>query len=128
LGAQTGDLNDYSLVQLLQYGSFDVLFTGDADDHVEHYYTGMQIGSRPIEILKVPHHGSKTGMMDNFISWVHPNIAIISVGKNTYGHPSKTAIDLLSKELAKVYRTDQSGDIEIISDGSDFIVKTQNNK
>ncbi len=128
LGAQTGDLNDYSLVQLLQYGSLDVLFTGDADDHVEHYYTGLHIGSRPIEILKVPHHGSKTGMTDAFISWIHPAVAIISVGKNTYGHPSKISLDLLANEHATVYRTDEFGDIEIISDGTTFSISTQNKK
>jgi len=123
LGAQTGDLNDYSLVQLLQYGSFDVLFTGDADEHVEHYYTGDQIGSRPIEVLKVPHHGSKTGMTESFVSWVQPIVAIISVGKNTYGHPSNGALELLSKKNIHVLRTDKQGDIEVISDGKHWQVR-----
>ncbi len=127
LGAQTGDLNDYSLVQLLQYNSFDILFTGDADDHVEGYYTGGSLGIPPLDVLKVPHHGSKTGMTDAFVDWVSPLVSIISVGKNSYGHPSKKAIDSLKQKQSRILRTDQSGDIEIVSDGTHFSVKTQHN-
>lgn len=125
LGAQTGDLNDYSLVQLLQYGSFDVLFTGDADTHVEGYYTGGSLGIPPLDVLKVPHHGSKTGMTDAFVDWVSPRVSIISVGKNSYGHPSSNALDSLKQKQSRIFRTDQSGDIEIVSDGTHFTVKTQ---
>lgn len=125
LGAQTGDLNDYSLVQLLQYGSFDVLFTGDADTHVEGYYTGGSLGIPPLNVLKVPHHGSKTGMTDAFVDWANPQVSIISVGKNSYGHPSNNAIDGLKQKQSRIFRTDQSGDIEIVSDGTRFTVKTQ---
>ncbi len=127
LGAQTGDFNDYSLVQLLRYGSFDVLFPGDADDHVEPKYTGLWLGSAPLEILKVPHHGSKTGMTQAFVDWVHPQVSVISVGKNTYGHPSKEAQGLLKTIGSTTLRTDQVGDVEIISDGSSYAIKTQKN-
>lgn len=124
LGAQTGDLNDYSLVFGLRYGSFDVLFPGDADSHVEGSYTGAPLADKVVEVLKVPHHGSKTGMTDEFIDWVHPQLSVISVGKNSYGHPSAQALEMLRRVGSKVYRTDKSGDIEIISDGVLWNIKT----
>lgn len=125
LGAQTGDLNDYSLVHVLQYKTFEILFTGDADDHVEMYYTGAFLGIPPLEVLKVPHHGSKTGMTDAFVHWVRPLLSIISVGKNSYGHPSETALNLLNQQKSHIMRTDELGDIEIVSDGVSFSVMTQ---
>jgi len=106
LGATVGDLNDYSLVFRLRYGTFDVVFTGDADQHVENQYVGKKLSDDTIEVLKVPHHGSKTGMTDAFIEWVKPALAVISVGKNSYGHPSDKALTQLAAVNAKVLRTD----------------------
>ncbi len=122
LGATTGDLNDYSLVFTLRYGAFDALFTGDADIRVEGNYTGDPLSDERVEVLKVPHHGSKTGMNKAFVDWVRPELAVISVGKNNYGHPSKEALDLLQTIGARVLRTDQEGDIEVVSDGKDWTV------
>src|SRR3989344_6004733 len=122
LGATVGDLNDYSLVFRLRYGTFDVVFTGDADQHVENQYVGKKLSDDTIEVLKVPHHGSKTGMTDAFIEWVKPALAVISVGKNSYGHPSDKALTQLAAVNAKVLRTDQKGDIEVVSDGRGWII------
>lgn len=127
LGATIGELNDYSLVFHLQYGTFDAIFTGDADTRVESGWRD-QVALRlaparsgqalnVLEVLKVPHHGSKTGMTDEFIQWVKPALAVISVGKNSYGHPSEKALSQLATVGAKVLRTDQEGDIEVVSDG-----------
>lgn len=124
LGTTTEDLNDFCVVFWLRYGNFDAFFPGDADAHVEKYYTGEQLADGEVELLKVPHHGSKTGMTDAFISWIHPKIAVISVGKNTYGHPSSEAISLLEGIGAHIYRTDKEGDIEVVSDGRIFKVLT----
>jgi len=118
LGVSTdNELNDGSLVFFLRYGSFDALFPGDADAHVEGNYTGDQLADGQIEVLKVPHHGSKTGMTQAFVDWVKPALAVISVGKNSYGHPSAEAIDMLQSVGSKILRTDQKGDIEVVSDG-----------
>jgi competence protein ComEC len=131
LGSSTGDLNDYSLVFALRYGDFDVLFTGDADTRVEANYIGMQfvpshiegLADEKVEVLKVPHHGSKTGMSEAFVQWVKPQISIISVGKNGYGHPTKEAIDMLQSVGSTVVRTDERGDVVIISDGKNWEVE-----
>lgn len=123
LGASTdADLNDGCVVFFLRYGSFDVLFTGDADSHVEGHYTGLPLADERVELLKVPHHGSKTGMTQAFIDWIKPAQSIISVGKNSYGHPTKEAIDMLQKAGSDIFRTDQKGDIEVISDGVNWSI------
>ncbi len=119
------ELNDHSLVFLLRYGSFDAVFTGDADVHVQPKYQGAPFPDRPVELLKVPHHGSKTGMTREFTQWIHPKVAIISVGKNSYGHPTPEAIELLESVGAQIFRTDQRGDIEVVSDGTHWVVSTQ---
>lgn len=111
------NLNDGSLVFFLRYGSFDAIFPGDADAHVEGQYTGGQLADGRVELLKVPHHGSKTGMTSVFVEWVKPVLSVISVGKNSYGHPSREAIDMLKSIGSQILRTDQKGDIEIVSDG-----------
>jgi competence protein ComEC len=116
-------LNDFSLVLAIRYGIFDVLLTGDADSRVEAKYDKLQAFIDPVEILKVPHHGSKTGMTSEFVEWVHPAVSVISVGKNTYGHPSGEIIDLLKQIGSTVLRTDERGDIEIVSDGKTWYVK-----
>ncbi len=126
LGTQAiGDLNDYCLVFFLRYGSFDALFTGDADSRVEANYTGVKLADDGIEVLKVPHHGSKTGMTKEFVQWLHPKLAVISVGKNSYGHPSFDAMQLLKDVGSQIKRTDQEGDIEVVSDGKGWTVKKQ---
>ena len=117
------NLNDGSLVFFLRYGSFDALFPGDADSHVEGQYTGDQLADGQVEVLKVPHHGSKTGMTQSFVDWLKPKIAVISVGKNSYGHPSAEAINMLQSVGSIIHRTDQDGDIEVISDGKGWIMK-----
>lgn len=118
LGAQSvGDLNDYSLVFWLRYGAFDALFTGDADTHVENEYIGSRLADNVVEVLKVPHHGSKTGMNEAFVDWLAPKLAVISVGKNSYGHPAPEAVTMLRDRNVEIRRTDEEGDIEVISDG-----------
>ncbi|MCX6791607.1 MAG: MBL fold metallo-hydrolase [Candidatus Gottesmanbacteria bacterium] len=58
LGVSTdAELNDGCVVFFLRYGSFDALFPGDADSHVEGQYTGDQLADGQVELLKVPHHG-----------------------------------------------------------------------
>lgn len=123
LGAAVGDLNDYSVVFALRYGNFDAVFTGDADSRIESQYVGSPLADETVELLKVPHHGSKTGMTQEFIEWVKPRIAIISVGKNNYGHPTKEAITLLQSVGAQILRTDDIGDIAVISDGQQWVIE-----
>ena len=119
------NVNDASIVFKLSYGTFDALFTGDADSHVDSELTKIPLlDPDGIEVLKVPHHGSKTGMTDGFLQWLGPiKLAIISVGKNMYGHPAKETITQLETIGAQVLRTDENGNIEVVSDGKTWSVK-----
>ena len=109
------DVNGFCLIQLLVFGNFKALLTGDAGQIVEDKIAG-EVGK--VDVLKVPHHGSATGMSDYFLSEIQPSLAIISVGaKNKYGHPAKSALDLLNAHDIKYLRTDKNGEVEIVTDG-----------
>ena len=115
LGLKTEErnLNDFSLVFLLQYKNSEVLLMGDADSRVQDEI--MRINNlEPVDILKFPHHGSKTGVSEEFLAKIKPQQAVISVGKNSYGHPTKEALDLLKKYKVKLRRTDLEGEIKYL--------------
>ncbi|HLD24501.1 MAG TPA: hypothetical protein VJB96_01155 [Patescibacteria group bacterium] len=121
--ASMSDLNDASVVVWLRYGSFDAMFPGDADTRVESGYRGTELADPIVEVLKVPHHGSKTGMTLDYLNWLKPQLAVISVGSNnTYGHPTPEILSMLATIGSQVLRTDQMGDIEIVSDGNGWRV------
>lgn len=123
LSASTDEnLNDYSLVILLSYGTFETLFTGDADSQVEALYQAELLADKTIEVLKFPHHGSKTAVTDDFLRLVNPQASVISVGKNIYGHPSTESLKKLRDLGTAIYRTDELGDVSIVSDGKAWIV------
>lgn len=116
------DTNEYSIGGILSYGEFDMLFSGDADEII----LDDQIRTRElreVEVLKVPHHGSKYGMTAEWLSALTPELAIISVGKNNYGHPTTEAMGLLTNIGARILRTDLEGDVWIVSDGQKWWVK-----
>ncbi len=56
-------------------------------------------------------------MSDAFVHWLAPKVAVISVGKNSYGHPSAEALAKLTSVGTDIHRTDKEGDIEIVTDG-----------
>ncbi|EKD86704.1 MAG: hypothetical protein ACD_37C00183G0003 [uncultured bacterium] len=116
------DLNGLSVIQLLEYRKFKALLTGDAGVVAE---DSIAQEAGDVDVLKVPHHGSKTGMSSYLLSIIKPELAVISLGaKNKYGHPSKLSLDLLKEYKAKILRTDLNGEIEIISDGKIWSIKT----
>lgn len=123
LGLQAGtNLNSFSYFLHLVYGTFDVLFTGDGDSKIQPEIMKMNV-LPDIEVLKFPHHGSRTGILSEFLDIVRPELAVISVGKNPYGHPTKEAIEQLNNRAIKLKRTDLDGDVEVISDGSAWSIK-----
>jgi len=109
------DLNDASLVFLLKHGRFAALFTGDATNVVE-----SQINAPKADVLKFPHHGSLGSLDLNFLDSVAPKYVIISVGKNSYGHPASVVLGAFSARDIKTFRTDERGIIEITTDGETF--------
>lgn len=112
LGVQAGNLklNQFSLVFLLNYQNINVLLMGDADSTVQNDISLVN-SLIALDILKFPHHGSKTGITEDFLSRIKPKEAVISVGKNSYGHPTTEALELLKKYNVKIRRTDLEGEI-----------------
>jgi competence protein ComEC len=113
------DLNDVAQVCLLRFGYFTALFTGDAGANVDERLEG--IGH--IDLLKVAHHGSKTGMSQSFLQKITPYASVISVGaKNRYGHPAPSTLRQLAEIGSDIWRTDMNGRLEIRVNAAGFSV------
>lgn len=121
-GGTIGERAEFASVILkVSYGSFSAILPGDSQK--EGLMQVSQSAFHNSTILQVPHHGSRSGLDKNTIRFISPNEAIISVGKNNYGHPSKEILELLKNEHINVLRTDERGDIEIVSDGKGWGIK-----
>ncbi len=103
------NLNNTSIVIKMHYGNSTALFTGDAEEKIESTLILRYGDFLKASLLKVGHHGSETSSSEQFLSFVKPNIAIISVGANNkFGHPSRGILDCFSKNNVTLYRTDVS--------------------
>ncbi len=102
------DRNDASIVTRLVFGENEFLFTGDLAQTGENFLVNNNIDIKS-DFLKVGHHGSKSSTTDNFLDKVNPQDAIISVGKNSYGHPHKEILDRLKNRGILIWRTDEYG-------------------
>ncbi len=108
----SGDMNEQGLTALCSAGDFDILITGDMAGTTEKRL--VETYRMPdVEVLLVSHHGSRYSSDSSFLSSVCPDTAIISVGYNTYGHPTQEAISRLKNCGAEIYRTDEQGSILI---------------
>lgn len=107
-----------SLILKISYKDFDLLLTGDSQAEGL-----LRIGLDKVDVLQVPHHGSRTGLTSDILSRLRPKLSVISVGKNRYGHPAKETLELLQGSDTKILRTDREGDIEIVSDGKTWSVR-----
>ena len=116
-----GNLNNTSLVLLLTYGDFRALLMGDAEIPVqEAILAGGELTTGTVTVLKVPHQGSKDALSAAFLEAVKPDLAVISVGKNSFGHPSDKVIAAYEERGIKLLRTDEVGSVTIRSDGTGF--------
>ncbi|HEX2766324.1 MAG TPA: DNA internalization-related competence protein ComEC/Rec2 [Candidatus Limnocylindria bacterium] len=120
-----GDINNGSVVLLLRHGGFTAILTGDAEAPVE--ATLLARGGLPaVDLLKVGHHGSHSSSTPGFVDALRPSIAIISAGiDNEYGHPApETLATFAARPGLAVYRTDRDGDVELVTDGLTYRVRT----
>ncbi len=123
-GKETDDTNSTSVLGRLDYQSFSVMLTGDAETRTEETLvkSGAPLAST---LLKLGHHGSRTSNSAAFLDAVRPQEAVLSVGKdNRYGHPHQEVLDRLAARRIPVDRTDTSGDLVFSSFGSGFTLKT----
>ena len=106
----TTNANELSLVARLDYGDFSALFTGDIGFESEKRLLDNNV-QLSCDLLKVAHHGSKYSSDQSFIKAVNPNMSVISVGRNTYGHPSPEAIERIVGQGSIMYQTILNGGI-----------------
>ncbi|MBP5574193.1 MAG: MBL fold metallo-hydrolase, partial [Bacilli bacterium] len=111
-GAGRSEENDKSLVLGFNFLNKDFLVMGDAPTFVERQIIKNE-NYVPCDILRVGHHGSNTSTCEEWIKFVTPEEAVISVGKgNKFGHPNKEVIAVLNKYKIKIRRTDIEGTIK----------------
>ena len=91
---------------------YDILITGDMDMQSEQLLA-LRHGLHDIEVLVAGHHGSKGSTGNALLQTVRPELVLISVGENSYGHPSPEVLQRIEAVGALVLRTDELGDIEI---------------
>ncbi|HEY7302837.1 MAG TPA: ComEC/Rec2 family competence protein [Bryobacteraceae bacterium] len=120
----TAAQNDDSLVLEIAYGRRSVLLTGDAERPVEDDL--VESGElRPVTLLKVGHHGSRTSSSEEFLDRIHPQLAFISDGyMNQFHHPHPDVLERLSEHHSAVFRTDQRGLITFRTDGEHVQIET----
>lgn len=107
------DKNDASMVLLLNYRDFSMLFTGDISAKTESELLGKRLLS-DIDVLKVAHHGSAGSSTADFLKAVGAEATLISVGAdNSYGHPAGETLERLEAAGCRICRTDQEGMIRI---------------
>ena len=122
------DLNDTSLVLMVQYGQRKFLFTGDMEAYAEQELVNARL-SLKADVLKVGHHGSYSSTSQVFLDKVDPEYGIISCGRNNeYGHPHDAPMHRLERSEVELYRTDLMGSVVLVTDGDTiaFFLETAN--
>ncbi len=110
VGIDTYDANARSVVFHMQAEGASAYFMGDATAEVEQRLLADRLIA-PADFLKVGHHGSRYSSSSAFLDAIHPRHAVISVGKNSYGHPAWLTLKRLSVRGIHTWRTDSNGDI-----------------
>jgi competence protein ComEC len=112
--------NDDSLVLALRWGQVTFLLTGDIEAAGED-----ALGRVPAEVLKVPHHGSRSSSTPRFVAAVSPRVALVSVGhRNRFGHPHPEIVDRYARAGVWLLRTDRDGTVTVSTDGERVFVRT----
>lgn len=114
--------NNDSVVLLLTYGSVNIMMTGDIESPAEQSLAESGVDLHA-DLLKAPHHGSKTSSTDAFLDRVQPKYAVISVGvRSRFGHPNKEVVDRYNERGIKLYWTGRDGTVTATTDGASLSV------
>ncbi len=106
--------NDLSLVMQIEGAGMRVLMTGDIENKGQTYmFAKNDVSEIDTDILKFPHHGSVGAFSEKLFELTTPRTVIISVGKNSYGHPSSQLLDYLKNKMIDYLRTDEAGTVRI---------------
>ena len=116
--------NDDSLVLELRWRDVSVVLTGDIGKAVERDIA-RTIPPAVLRVVKIPHHGSLTSSTLPFLTALHPQVAIVSVGRaNHFGHPVPEVLDRYRAIGAEIFRTDQDGAVMVETDGKSIDVRS----
>ena len=103
--------NDLCVALLVEYGNFEFFVAGDLSGVNSSYYhdiessVASEVGD--IDVYRVDHHGSASNSNVTLVSTLLPEVSIISVGDNSYGHPTQTVIDRLVAYGSYIYQTEE---------------------
>lgn len=118
-----GGTSENNCSTVLMFNTFGkkILFTGDGEEDAEKYYWDEMA-----DILKVSHHGSRTGTSEEFLERIDPQFAVISCGiNNTYGHPHEEVLNRLYNRNIKTFITKDRGEVRVMIDKDDLTVETK---
>jgi len=120
------DIDNNGVVLGISMGKVSFLLAADIRQEAE-FELITQRAELNSKVLKVGHHGSDTSTTEEFLAVVNPQIAVISVGENRFGHPSDEVVARLEEKLGleNIYRTDKHGTIEFITDGERLWVRVE---
>jgi competence protein ComEC len=119
-GAETRGENDRSVVIRLTFGDRTFLLTGDIEKLAESEIAETE---RPADVVKVPHHGSRTSSTVPFVASTQPQYAVIPVGRTSpFGHPHREVVERWRTTGAIVSTTGEKGTISFSTDGKDLAV------
>lgn len=123
VAANSRSANNDSVVLRLEYGAMSILLTGDIEREAESQILSNG-NNLKVEVIKVPHHGSRTSSTEAFVAAVRPRLAIISVGQQSmFGHPHREVVERWQKVGAEVLTTGDSGTITVETDGTTLSVR-----
>lgn len=114
--------NNESLVLRLRFGEKSFLFAADIEKEAEAALlrSGIDLQS---DVVRVPHHGSRTSSTAPFVEAVRPTLAVISVGRySIFGHPGEEVVERWRARGAQVMTTGERGTISVVTDGKDLNV------
>jgi competence protein ComEC len=121
---RASSINDDSIVLRLVFGSVAILMAGDIEREAEVQLarSGYEIRA---DVLKVPHHGSRTSSTEDFLDAVRPRCAVISVGvRSRFGHPHREVVDRYLRRGIRVLQTGREGTVTVSTDGRSLNVRT----
>jgi competence protein ComEC len=113
-GEWAKDVNDISVVAILESAGIRVFFGGDISGAKEKELVKKY--NLDVDVLKVSHHGSKFSSETSFLKEASPLVSVIGVGKNSYGHPTPQVLSRLASVGSQIFRTDENGLVKLLVD------------
>lgn len=109
---EDGNQNSVAGILRVKNSDWSMFLSGDMESDAEQKLVWREILDKPVTVLKVSHHGSKTATSQNLLNVLKPEVAVISVGKNNrFGHPTEEVLERLRNIGAEIKRTDEEGEV-----------------